>query len=257
VIGINRGIGLGLGVARAGGAAGNGLLNNLVAYWPLNEAGGANNALDLHTNGLTLTQGNSPGSAAGIVYSGARTFGANKRFTRADEELLRGGAGSFGFAAWAYRNSDLNNVGIFGKYNTEPAEYYMALYSVTPPNYLRFRVGTPQNAVTVIATETVPVATWFLVLGWYDQVIGKTYIQINNGTVYASTNTSTNGCIPQNYPFLLGDYYGESGGEVWNGRIGPVAMWKSAPGAGGVLSAAHRTALWNDGAGLAYANFTT
>ncbi|OQC57681.1 MAG: hypothetical protein BWX54_01134 [Verrucomicrobia bacterium ADurb.Bin018] len=34
-------------------AAGNGLLNNLIAYWPGNEASG--DALDLHTNALTLT----------------------------------------------------------------------------------------------------------------------------------------------------------------------------------------------------------
>jgi hypothetical protein len=44
---------------------------------------------------------------------------------------------------------------------------------------------------------------------------------------------------------------------LWfSGRIGPVAMWKSAPGGGGVLTAAQRTALWNGGAGLAYADFT-
>jgi hypothetical protein len=33
-------------------------------------------------------------------------------------------------------------------------------------------------------------------------------------------------------------------------------VWKSAPGGGGVLTAEQRTALWNDGAGLPYSEFT-
>ncbi len=40
-------------------------------------------------------------------------------------------------------------------------------------------------------------------------------------------------------------------------RIGPVAMWKSAAGGGGVLSSSQRTALFNAGNGLAYTAFTT
>lgn len=45
--------------------------------------------------------------------------------------------------------------------------------------------------------------------------------------------------------------------ESWIGRVGPTMFWKSAAGGGGVLTAAQRTALYNGGAGLAYANFTT
>ena len=33
-------VGMGMGTGVSGGVAGNGLLNNLVAYWPLNEAAG-------------------------------------------------------------------------------------------------------------------------------------------------------------------------------------------------------------------------
>ncbi len=39
-------------------------------------------------------------------------------------------------------------------------------------------------------------------------------------------------------------------------RMGPVAMWRSAAGGGGVLTADQRAALYNAGAGLAYASFT-
>ncbi len=66
---------------------------------PLNEAAGANNALDLHTNGLTLTQTSSPGSDTGKVYSTARTFdGAFDYFTRNSETLLQTGDVDFTIA---------------------------------------------------------------------------------------------------------------------------------------------------------------
>ena len=88
------------------GVAGNGLLTNLAAYWGLDEAGGANNALDKHTNALTLTQVASPGSASGIVYARARAFdGINNYFYRASETLLQSGDIDFAIAAWVFLTS--------------------------------------------------------------------------------------------------------------------------------------------------------
>ena len=85
----------------AGGGAGNGLLNALIAYWPFSEAGGANDLLDLHGGAKTLTQVNSPGAGAGLVYASARAFDktSNQFAWRGTDASLRGGA-DFTFAAW-------------------------------------------------------------------------------------------------------------------------------------------------------------
>ena len=81
-------------------ATGNGLLTNLVGYWGLDEAAGANNALDKHSNALTLTQTGSPGSAAGKVYAGSRTFdGSGQQFSRASATSLQMGDLDFAIAA--------------------------------------------------------------------------------------------------------------------------------------------------------------
>lgn len=52
-------------------ATGNGLLNNLLAFWQFDEASG--NALDASGNGQTLTVSGGPGSGTGVV-AGSRTF---------------------------------------------------------------------------------------------------------------------------------------------------------------------------------------
>lgn len=58
-------------------------------------------------------------------------------------------------------------------------------------------------------------------------------------------------------PFLIGARY-QAGSVAFfmSGRIGPTMFWKSAAGAGGVLTAAQGTALFNGGLGLAYTDFT-
>lgn len=69
-----------------GGGAGNGLLNNLIAYWPGNEFNG--NALDLHINALHLTDVNTVTSNPGLVYPLARQYTAanNEYHTRPGED---------------------------------------------------------------------------------------------------------------------------------------------------------------------------
>jgi len=259
VIGISRGsIGLGLGVARAGGA-GNGLLNNLIAYWPLNEAAGANNALDLHSNGLTLTQTHSPGSAAGLVYAGARTLdGANDYFSRASEALLQTGDTDFTIAAWVYFSSLTASQWIVSKRSLGTTSGYQLFYSAADIggiNRLRFTVMNNDLFGGVYATTygAVPTSTWLLVCAWHNSVADTINIQINDGAIDSVATSIGTGSDTNS--FVLGafgaSYY------FYGGRIGPVTMWKSAAGGGGVLSAAQRTALYNGSAGLAYANFTT
>jgi len=257
VIGISRGIGLGLGVARAGGAAGNGLLNNLVAYWPLNEAAGANNALDLHSNGLTLTQVASPGSAAGVVYAGARTFnGSSQYFSRASEALLQTGDVDFTIAAWVYRSvSGTSDPMIISKWG---ANFEFILWYVAG-SILRYRffVRKADNSGGVVVSANTYGApelnAWHMIIAHHDAINDTIGIQVQNSAI--DTAAITGGVLVRTSDLQVGAR--QSDGLLWSGRIGPVAMWKSAAGGGGVLTAMQRTALWAGGAGLAYANFTT
>lgn len=232
-----------LGVAR--GVAGNGLLNNLIAYWPLNEAAGANNALDLHSNALHLTQNSSPGSAAGKVYAGARTFdGANDYFSRASASLTPASS-DFTVACWVW--SDAVSIQLVICLDDAGGRNYRIYHTAGGVSFFSYVAGATTARVTGFTT-----GVWHLLIAWRDHALNETHITLNNGapgngTSGAFTTTPTN--------FLIGRQ-GFTLEEVWNGRIGPVAMWKSAPGGGGVLSEAQRLALWNGGAGLPYASFT-
>lgn len=251
----------------AAAAANNGLLNNLVAYWPLNEAAGANDALDLHTNALTATQVSSPGSDTGQVYAGARTLdGSADYFTRAgDDALLSMGDVDMTLAVWLYLDSKTpSEAWAISKYrfSDNNREYFLGWLKSS--DRFRWIVSGNGASVTSISSDTFgapATGTWYLVTCWHDSVANTINISVNNGTADSAAHTT--GIHDGISRFSIGTIYNLSGPPTgasflgWNGRIGPVAMWKSAAGGGGVLTAAQRTALYNGGAGLAYAAFTT
>lgn len=244
---------------RRAAAAGNGLLNNLVAYWPLNEASG--DALDAHTNALHLTDVNTVTSAAGKVYATARQYtAANSEYhQRADDAYLSLGDTDFTFTAWCYLDSKLAlDMPIVSKYETGKIEYGGLIYW---PTDKRFRTGVGNGTTGWIAGQSATAsgepatATWYFLVGWHDSVANTLSISVNNGT---PQSTATAGVPGDNTAvFMIGAYALSPVTFKWDGRIGPVALWKSAAGGGGVLSAAQRTALFNAGNGLAYSAFTT
>lgn len=239
-----------------GGAARNGLLNNLIAYWPLNEAAGANDALDLHTNALTLTQSGSPGSGTGKVYSTARLYGNNVYHYRTSETLLNIGDNDWTLAAWFNTKTLTNNTGIWGKYASSGSQglYHLIWYS--SDLYAGFRKANNTATVEVrLGNVLTSSDTWRFVVAWHDSVNDIVGISIDNGTLV--TNALAGGVREATDQFRVGSYYAGTGSESWRDRVGPVAMWKSAAGLGGVLTAVQRTALYNAGAGLAYSAFTT
>lgn len=235
-------------------AAGNGLLNALIAYWPGNEASGK--ALDAHTNGLDLPDVSTVGSNTGHVYALARDY-ANDYHTRAgDDALLSAGDTDFTLAAWVYLDSKPTIGHIAGK-ATSNGDYEYWMNYASSVDRLQFTVshdGLGASAVPRRADSlgSPSLSTWYLVIGWHDSVANTTNIQVNNGTVDSGGHAT--GVKDGVNPFRIGFNVGVN---YWDGRIGPTMFWKSAAGGGGVLTADQRTALYNAGAGLAYASFTT
>ena len=242
-------------------AAGNGLLNALIAYWPGNEASG--DALDLHTNGLTLTDTNTVTSNPGKVYALARQYtriNSEYHARLGDDAQLSAGDTELTIACWV--QLDYIPVGAVeytavSKYNTAlgQREYFIG-YIAGSTNRFQAWYGnsTGGSSTQLIASSFgVPIAgIWYFCVTWHDPTADKIYIQINNGVV--DSKSWSGGIVDGTYPFKLGAR--GAGINNFNGRIGPVMFWKSAAGGGGVLTAAQRTALYNAGAGLPYASFT-
>ena len=235
-----------------GGAAGNGLLNALIAYWPGNEASG--NLQDAHTNALHLTDNNTVTNAAGKVYATARQYtAANFEYHgRADNALLSTGDVDFTFATWVYLDTVAANNAILSKYGVGGQREYRVLYPVAS-NRIEFRVsndGTNTTAVNADALGAPSASTWYLVVVWHDSVANTINIQINNGTANSAAHAT--GVYDSTEGFTIG-----YASVFSSARIGPTAFWKSAAGGGGVLTADQRTALYNSGLGLTYVEFTT
>lgn len=233
----------------------NGLLNNLVGYWGLDEASGANNALDKSINARTLTQVASPGSSTGKVYAGARTFnGSTQYFVRASETALQGGDNDLTFTAWVYLTANSADQIILTKAATTE-EYYL-YYSATNNRFL-FAVNDGVGHYTEISANNFgapSLNTWYFITGVHDATNNLIKISVNNGTF--NTTAFTYGVASTTSNFCIGALYdGTTVISPVTGRIGPVAMWKSAAGSGGVLTSTQLGQLYNSGNGLAYHAF--
>ncbi len=226
-------------LGRKASAAGNGLLANLIGYWGLDEAGGANDALDKHTNALTLAQTGSPGSAAGLVYAGARVTANGKYFARNSEALLQTGDIDVTVAAWIYPTSISAEAAILSKWGGTANEYLLE-FNPTTSNKLTWAAGGSVNIAFSALNQ------WSLVVCWHDSVNNLVGISVNAGT--PETAAHTTGINSSNGVFRIGAI--QSALIPFAGRVGPVVMWKR------VLSPTDRTALYNAGAGLTYAAFT-
>jgi hypothetical protein len=226
------------------------LLNNLIAYWPMNEVSG--NALDMHTNALHLTNIAGVGSNGGWVYPLARNYVAGMWTGRlTDDALLSAGDTDFTFATWIYLNV-VASAGFLTKGTAGQREYVLEYRGAS--SRFQFEVYGP-GGVVIAGTQAankfgVPLATtWYLLVAWHDSVANSVSIQINNGDVDSSATTN----VPNDDVALF--RVGASLSYWGNGRIGPATFWKSTPGLGGVLTIEQRTALWNDGCGLQYQQF--
>lgn len=233
----------------------NGLLNNLVGYWGLDEASGANDALDKHTGARTLTQVASPGSSTGKVYAGARTFnGSTQYFNRASETALQGGDNDLTVSAWVYLTSTAADQIIVIKAESNE-EYY--LYYQSSSNRFVFVVNDGAGTYTEVLANNfgaVSTSTWYFVSGSHNATSNQISVSVNAGT--ADTASHSTGMASTSSIFFVGCVVSSSTVIApLTGRIGPVMLWKSAAGSGGVLTSTQITQLYNSGNGLAYASF--
>lgn len=239
---------------RRAATAGNGLLNNLVGYWPLNEASG--NALDLHSNGLTLTDQMTVTSNTGKVYALARQFSvaANEGFYRSSESLLQtGGATDFTLAIWLNLTTNIKPQALVAKRSAAAAGEFTSFYGLSG-KFEFFVRDSDWRGVTANTFGAPSTGVWYLVIMQHVSSTKTISISVNAGA--EDTNTYAGTFSTTTATFGVGNEIYASGSAA-NMVAGPVAMWKSAAGGGGVLSAAQRTALYNAGNGLAYAQFTT
>lgn len=221
------------------------LLNNCVAFWPLDEVSAGRNDF-ASTNHLTDT--NSTGSTTGIVGTAASfTAASSQRLSIADNANLSMGAGqSFTVSAWvkptAVANATTYVVAAKGTSTGATSEYLIQHAGTGSDTALSFKISNGTTTTTVTWATNLTASVWYHVVVGYDATNGQAFLTVNNATQQTAAHTS--GAQDGSNAFTLGSYSG--GGSYYTGQIDAVGVWKR------VLTAAEITELYNSGAGVQY-----
>lgn len=221
--------------ARAAEAEGSFVSTGLKGQWRLNEAAGANNAVDDSGNSHNLTYHGSPGSGTGIE-STCRLFdGTNDYFTHADHADFSP-TSQFTVAAWVYRTQ--TSVCIASKWNYDvgadgwafqPTKVYVGTsteFSFTGP-------GTSGWDLYVLVVDMT-------------QSTDATKVQVYANGVKLTKSGSPTVALNDNADDLAIGYF-PGLGRAMNGKMDLVQFWS-----GVALTQAQVRDLFNAGAGLVY-----
>lgn len=226
------------------------LSDNLISYWPCDEASG--NLLDAHGgNHLAETSG-TVGATTGIV-SGARDLvrADTEYFAIADNPALSTGDIDFTLQVWV-RPTTLVLVngypGIVSKDAGGGSNREYGIYFDRDANRFRFYVSV--SGATIVSVDAnnlgAPSAlTWYLIHGWHDSINNQIGIAVNAGTPNTASHSTGvfNGTAAFEVGRLIGTHY-------LDGLVDEIALWKR------VLTSGERTDLYNAGAGRNYAYIT-
>ncbi|MBU0999774.1 fibronectin type III domain-containing protein [Patescibacteria group bacterium] len=220
-----------------------GLLENIKAYWKLEEASGERSDAIGSNN---LTDNNTVTNDTGILGNAAKFVAANSEYLSiTDNADLSFGDEDFTITAWV-NIDNLGNNSIATKHTNGGAREYALWYNVLSAN--RFSFGVSDNGSTnwtEIAANNLgqPVAdTWYFIVAWHDSVNNTLNIQVNNGTI-DSTAYST-GVFDGASNFLVGAWGSTGASSLMDGFIDSVGVWNR------VLTSTERAALYNSANGL-------
>jgi hypothetical protein len=217
------------------------LTDSLVAYWSLDEASGTR--VDATGRGNDLTPVGTPGSAAGTVGSAVDLSSGNS-LSRASGADVSPGNVDFTLAFWVRFDAIPGAADVLGKW-AGGGQLEYDVYLPGPFNHLQFICSTTGSDFPAVAAATfglLSATTWYFVVAWHDAAANTLNIQVNNGAVDSAPHAG--GVFQGSTALLLG---GSNFGAPMDGRLDEVALWHR------VLTSDERTALYNGGAGLAYA----
>ena len=221
------------------------LLNNLFAFYSLEEASGAR--ADSHTGGYTLTDNNTVTQAAGVVGNAASFAAATLEYlSRADEAALRFGDANFCMAGWVYMADKAATRVFASKLGAAGTLEWEVFYNLGADRY-RFLVsgdGTANTTISAVSHGSPAAAAWTFLYAEHNADANTIGISINDGPL--DTAAHTTGIFGGAAPFVLGATGVPN--LYHNGNLDQWGFWK-----GRVLAPSSRTWLYNGGSGRSYA----
>lgn len=222
-----------------------------VGAWNLDEASG--DRAD-QVGSSTLTDLNTVGSAAG-KFGNAADFEADTSealICAGDNAALSMGDVDFTLRCWVKLESKGATRGILAKWNASSSNREYALIYNTSNDRYEFYVSSNGTAIANVTANnhgSPSTGTWYLIHAWHDSVNNQIGISVNAGT--ANTASYSSGVFDGASSFSIGYYVG--GTQLYmDGLIDDAVVLKNY-----VMSSAERTADYNGGTGVAFANWAT
>lgn len=221
------------------------LSDNLVAYYPLNEASG--DAIDA-VAGLNLADQNTVGSGTGIVEATARDFelSNSEYFSVADNATLSMGNIDFTICAWLKFESKGANAVMIIKGTSSEGEYVLEYLTSIDRIRLTLVPGGGWSGLDSAVADTLgspSTGVWYFVVGWYNAATDVISISVNDGAVDTKAGYA-GGAADKAADFAIGGY---ASGSYFDGLMQGVGLWKR------ILTSAEITELYNSGSGRTYA----
>lgn len=215
------------------------LLDNLVAYWKLEEASGTR--VDATGRGNDLTANNSPGNAAGVQGNALSVVQASSQsLTRAVSSDLLLGDTDYTVTAWLNATQITNNKGVVGNGDGASTWDYQIYIDTSS---IRASI-TRNGAAGAVLTWGTPIVagTWYFVVMTYTVATRFLRLSVDNGTMLAADNAGAHN--QTGTTFSIGRR--PQGSSSMAGSIDEVGVWKR------ILTSAEITALYNSGAGRSH-----
>jgi len=224
----------------------NALLNDLEAYWSLDEASGSR--ADSTANAHTLTDNNTVLAATGVINDGADFESANSEYlSRANASLgnLSPGDQDFSISCWIKLESTGTEMEIMGVW--EPTgnqrEWMVRITTGAVPRFIVSSDGAGGGSLTFVDWgSALSTGVWYHVVAYHDAVNNLLGIVVNAGTPV--TAAFSGGPFQGTGDFTVGR---RGNGAYFDGVIDEAGFWTR------VLSSTDRSALYNSGSGRAYA----
>jgi hypothetical protein len=226
-----------------GGGGGTTLNTGLIAYWKMDETGGAGTdrvdsqgANDMTANGGSIT--NATGLIGNCVDFGAA--GSGTYLQCADNADLSFGDEDFTIAGWIYLDTVSGYQSIVDKWSSGTTKEYI-VYIDAGADRIKAAIsgnGTSQTDLTASNYGGIGLGAWLFIAFGHDATANEIWISVNNGT--ANTAAHTTGCNDNTSPLRLGaDHVGTN----IDGKMDEWGLW------GKRLSASELTELYNSGSG--------
>jgi hypothetical protein len=222
-------------------SSGSTLLNNLVAYWKLDETSGTR--VD-SAGSNNLTDNNTVGSLTGKIGNAASFVGGNLEYLDNASPVITSNV--FTVSTWiyptSYNGSDSGGIIYQGDGNVNLGLHLSVIDFVSGTETLIFRYDQTGN-FAVADNFSIDLNTWQHVVVTFNA--GAVAFYVND--VAKGTNSLPGSNPPLNRPFAIGYFYDKTqSSRFFNGRIDEVGIWSR------VLTAAEITQLYNSGSGLTY-----